>query len=109
MTMAAGIGALEDWSYSADNCNQIIETREYVKRELLLLGFELTDSVTNFVFARHKSISGEEFYNKMKDNGILIRHFSIDKIKDYNRITIGTPEQMKEFIRIAKAITEGNI
>ena len=109
MTMAAGIGALEDWNYSAENCKKIIETRELVKKELSRLGFEFTDSVTNFIFARHKSISGDDFYKRMKDNGILIRHFGNAKIADYNRITIGTPEQMKEFIRIAKDITEGKI
>ncbi|MBR6361413.1 MAG: aminotransferase class I/II-fold pyridoxal phosphate-dependent enzyme, partial [Clostridia bacterium] len=109
MTMAAGIGALWDWNYSAENCKKIIETRELVKKELSRLGFEFTDSVTNFIFARHKSISGDDFYKRMKDNGILIRHFGNAKIADYNRITIGTPEQMKEFIRIAKDITEGKI
>lgn len=109
MTMAAGIGAVEDWNYSKENCKRIIETRENLKDELRSLGFEFTDSVTNFIFAKHKSISGDDFYKRMKDNGILIRHFNIAKISNYNRITIGTPEQMKEFIRIAKEITEGNI
>lgn len=109
MTMAAGIGAVEDWNYSKENCKRIIETRENLKDELRYLGFEFTDSVTNFIFAKHKSISGDDFYKRMKDNGILIRHFNNAKISNYNRITIGTPEQMKEFIRIAKEITEGNI
>ena len=109
MTMAAGIGALEDWNYSEENCRKIIETRELVKKELSALGFDFTDSVTNFIFAKHNTISGEDFYSKMKENGILIRHFDKERIKDYNRITIGTPEQMKEFISVAKAITEGKI
>ncbi|MBR5111905.1 MAG: histidinol-phosphate transaminase [Clostridia bacterium] len=109
MTMAAGIGALEDWNYSEENCRKIIETREFVKKELSALGFEFTDSVTNFIFAKHNSISGEDFYSKMKENGILIRYFDKERIKDYNRITIGTLEQMKEFISVAKAITEGKI
>lgn len=109
MTMAAGIGALEDWNYSEENCRKIIETREFVKKELSALGFEFTDSVTNFIFAKHNSISGEDFYSKMKENGILIRYFDKERIKDYNRITIGTLEHMKEFISVAKAITEGKI
>ena len=109
MTMAAGIGAVEEWNYSNENCKKIIETRENLKDELRSLGFEFTDSVTNFIFAKHKSISGDDFYKRMKDNGILIRHFNNAKISNYNRITIGTPEQMKEFIRIAKEITEENI
>lgn len=109
MTMAAGIATVEDWNYCASNCKKIIETREKTKCELSALGFEFTDSVTNFIFAGHREIDGYEFYVKMKDNGILIRHFDIDKIKEYNRITVGTPGQMKEFIRVAKEITEGRI
>ena len=108
-TMAAGIGTLEDSAYTEENCKKIIETREKTKLEMEKLGFELTDSVTNFIFARHPEISGEEFYLKMKENGILIRHFSSERISDYNRITIGTPEQMDKFIEIARAITEGKI
>lgn len=108
-TMAAGIGTLEDSAYTEENCKKIIETREKTKLEMKKIGFELTDSVTNFIFARHPEISGEEFYLKMKENGILIRHFSSERISDYNRITIGTPEQMDKFIEIARAITEGKI
>ena len=34
---------------------------------------------------------------------MLIRHFDIERIKDYNRITVGTPEQMD---RLVEAINE---
>ena len=32
------------------------------------------------------------------EKGILIRHFTTERIKDYNRITIGTADQMENFI-----------
>lgn len=40
---------------------------------------------------------------KLKKRGILIRHFDTEKICDYNRITVGTMQQMKILI---KEITE---
>ncbi len=52
----------------------------------------------NFLFARHPEISGEELYLRLKEKGILIRHFSVERIRDYNRISIGTDEQMDAFL-----------
>jgi len=98
MTMAAGIGVLEDEEYTRANCKEIIKTREYTVRELEKLGFILTDSTTNFIFAKHPKVSGSEIYQKLRENGILVRHFDKKEICDYNRITIGTYEQMKTLV-----------
>jgi len=94
MTMAAGIGALEDKEYFENNCKYIIRTREYATVELTKLGFEVLPSGTNFVFAKHPNVSGLKIYQDLKGNGILVRHFTKERICEYNRITIGTKEQM---------------
>ena len=95
VTMAAGTACVENDEYNTDNCRRIIETREWTRKQLEDLGFEVTPSKTNFLFARHPAISGEDLYLKLKEQGILIRHFSVERIKDYNRITIGTREDME--------------
>ena len=61
-------------------------------------------SKANFVFAKSDKISGEELYKKLKENGILVRHFKNDRIKDYNRITIGTREQMEALVAAVEGI-----
>ena len=106
MSMALGIGILEDNYYTQQNCKSIIENREFTKNELKKLGFELTDSYANFVFAKHNKISGETLYKKLKQDGVLVRHFDRKEILDYNRITIGSIGQMKKLIEIAKKILE---
>ena len=103
MTAAAGYAAIKDNGYYMDNCKKIIENREYTARELSALGFSLTDSRTNFVFAKSDEISGEELYKKLRERGILVRHFSSPRICEFNRITIGTREQMEALI---SAVTE---
>ena len=108
MTMAAGLGILEDKQEVLNNCQQIIKNREYTENELKKLGFELTDSKTNFVFAKHPDINGKEVYLKLKQRGILVRHFDKEEISDYNRITIGTLEQMETLINTLKIILEEN-
>ena len=59
------------------------------------MGFCALNSQTNFVFARHGQISGETLYRRLKENGILVRWFDSDRIRDYVRITIGSSEQME--------------
>ncbi len=94
MTLAAGIGTLADREYTRACCDKIIETREYSKKMLDKLGFEFPDSKANFIFAKSKKKNGKEIYLELKKRGILVRHFDTELLCDYNRITIGTKEQM---------------
>ena len=107
MTMAAGVGVLEDEEYTKKNCKEIIKNREYTTNELEKLGFNVTDSTTNFVFASHPDIDGEKLYQALKERGILVRHFNNPRISQYNRITVGTREQMEKLIDAIKSILEG--
>lgn len=106
MTMAAGIGALEDDGYMKANCQKIMETREKTVAELKALGFTLTDSKANFIFAKHEKISGGDLYLELKKRNILVRYFDKDRLREYVRITIGTEEQMEALIKEIRAILE---
>ena len=61
----------------------------------------LLESALNNAYA---TFGGEELYKKLKDNGILVRHFSKARIKDYVRITVGTREQMEILLNVIKGI-----
>ena len=106
MTEAAGVAALEENDYYMNNCKTIMRNRAYTTEALRGLGFEVLDSTANFVFARSPRISGEELYLELKRRGILVRHFTKERIKDYNRITIGTAEQMQALILTVQNILE---
>ena len=107
LTSAAGVASLKLDEYNMKNCEMIMETRSRTERAMRELGFEMTTSQTNFLFARHPAISGEDLYLELKRRGILIRHFKKERIKDYNRITIGTPEQMETVVATIKQVLEG--
>ena len=104
LTMVAGIAAIRDNDYYIDNCGKIIDTREHTQKALRDMGFVTTDSKSNFIFAMHPDIGGEELYLSLKSRGILVRHFSTKKICEYNRITVGTREQMDTLISTIKDI-----
>lgn len=107
MTMAAGVGALEADGYFRVNCQKIMETREWTTKKLKELGFEVIPSMANFVFVRHSGIPGKNLYLALREKGILVRHFDDSKITNYNRITIGSREQMKALITALAEILEG--
>lgn len=105
MTMAAGVGALLDGEYFEKNCKEIIEVREYTAQKLQKMGFMLTESKANFIFAASKDISGKTLYLTLKEKGILVRHFDKERLTEYNRITVGTKEQMDTLLRAVEEIT----
>lgn len=104
MTMWAGIGQLEDEETTRKNCRTIAENRDYLTAELRKMSFDVTDSRTNFVFAKSDRISGADLYSALRERGILVRHFTAEKIAEYNRITVGTREQVDALIDAIKDI-----
>ena len=94
LTMKAGAAALAEQGYYDENCKKIMETRDYTTRELEKLGFSVLPSKTNFIFAKKPGLAGAALYQGLKERGVLVRYFDKDRIRDYNRITIGTREQM---------------
>lgn len=104
MTMAAGVGALEDCEYFSENCKKIIDIREWTERELSSLGFTYLDSKANFIFAKSDKIDGKSLYLALKEKGVLVRHFDAPRISDYNRITIGNAEEMQILVDKIKEI-----
>ena len=106
MTMAAGIGALCDKEYFEGNCAAIKATRAKTAAALKEMGFVMTDSSSNFIFAKHPKKSGLEIYLELKEMGVLIRHFETPLLKDYNRITIGSEAQMQGLLEALKTVLE---
>ena len=98
MTSAAGVAALQEDDYYAGNAAVIQENRAWTMGELRKLGFEVTDSMSNFLFARSDRINGDALYRSLKERGILVRHFDRPRISDYVRVTVGTRDQMEAFI-----------
>ena len=106
MTQALGLGVLLDEETTRKNCRTIMENRARTVEALRALGFTVLPSAANFIFARSDRISGGELYRRLRERAVLIRHFDKDRIRDYNRITIGTREQMDILLKNIREILE---
>ncbi|MBA4698219.1 MAG: histidinol-phosphate transaminase [Ruminococcus sp.] len=94
-SLVCGTEAVKDKAYFDEITAKIVETREWSKKELKKLGFEFPEAKANFIFATHPEHDAEELFQALKKEGIYVRHWSSERIKQYLRITIGTREEMK--------------
>ena len=106
LTMAAGLGQLADEEETRRNCRTVMENRAYTAAALTEMGFFVIPSSTNFVFASHPAIGGKELYLGLKQRGVLVRHFDTPRLAAYNRITIGSRDQMDALLTAIQSILE---
>lgn len=106
LTSLAGTLAMEEEAWFADCCEKIKATRQKTTDGLRALGFEVLPSLTNFVFAKPAGISGAACCAKLREKGILVRHFDNPRITDYLRITIGSDSEMETLLKKMKEILQ---
>lgn len=102
VAQTAAIASCKETWYYAQNAKKVAEERQSFTQFLRERGWFVIDSTTNFVFAKKDGLKGEDIYQAVKKEGILIRHFSTPGIDDFVRITIGTKEQMSMLKNIMK-------
>ena len=103
MAQAVGEAAARDKAYYEKMTGQTIKNREALCGGLKALGMEYLPSKSNFVLAKKAGVSGEELYSKLKEKGVLVRHFG-GRIADYIRITVGSKEEINTLIDCLKEI-----
>ncbi len=104
LSQICGAAAIKDEEYFKKTVAQIIATRERAKERLIELGFTLTDSKANFLFAKHNKRDAKEIFTKLKEKNIYVRWWDKPRISDYLRITVGTDEQMDALYSALKQI-----
>ena len=109
MTSAMGIGILKDREYTATNCRTIMENRDYTVKALKAMGFRVLPSSANFIFVSSDKIDGGEYYRKLKEKKILVRHFDKPRISSWCRVSIGRRDQMEAFLKATEEILKEKV
>ena len=109
MTSAMGIGILKDGEYTATNCRTIMENRDYTVKALEAMGFRVLPSSANFIFVSSDKIDGGEYYRKLKEKKILVRHFDKPRISSWCRVSIGRRDQMEAFLKATEEILKEKV
>jgi histidinol-phosphate aminotransferase len=101
----AGEATLDDLDYYRANFWKIIFTREKLSRELTKLGFRVLPSQTNFILVEPPKFSAKDWLQKLRGKKILVRWFSAPEVKNYLRITIGTPVEANALVKAIRSIS----
>ena len=97
-----GAEAVKDRDYFNQCIEKIIRTRTWAAEELRALGFEFNDPRANFIFATHPKYPARELFEALRKENIYVRYFSLPRIDNYLRITVGTDSEMETLIHFLK-------
>ncbi|HEX4265305.1 MAG TPA: histidinol-phosphate transaminase [Verrucomicrobiae bacterium] len=100
----AAMATLDDLPHYRANFRRIIATREELSRALTLLGFRVLPSQTNFILAKPPVNPAKDWLQKLREKKILVRWFNQPEVRDFLRITIGTPAEARALVRAVKSI-----
>ncbi len=98
LALAAGVAAIDDEDYFQQTSQKVIEQREYVTSSLEELGFDVLPSAANFVFVRHPDNDAAEISAGLRENKVIVRHFTKPGIEQFLRISIGTKEENQQLL-----------
>jgi len=101
----AAEATLDDLKYYRANFKKIVTTREWLSRELTKLGFRVLPSQTNFILAKPPLFPAKDWLQKLREQKILVRWFNAPEVKDYLRITIGTPAEAVALVKAVRKIS----
>jgi len=98
MAIVGAAAAFEDQAYFEQTCRKVIDSRETLVEQLVAKGFEVLPSAANFIFARHPQQDAAQLAARLREQGVIVRHFKQERIAQFLRITIGTPEMNQALI-----------
>lgn len=102
-SVAGALASLKDNSFQEYTRKNNRQNREYVFEELKKMGFNPIPSSTNFVLFPVQ-MPVKELIDKMLERSVGIRGYEIDG-KPYARVSIGTMDELKLFVKSLAAVT----
>jgi len=98
LAIAGAVASFEDDAYFQQMRSLVIDNREQLRQALTARGFASLPSSANFLFTRHPDFGGAELAARLRDRGVVVRHFNRERIHPFLRITVGTAEQQQRLL-----------
>ena len=92
------MACLKDKAYYQRIGREVEVQRRFIYSELKKLGFSYSETVTNFLLVDVKKDS-TQLANQLLKKGVIVRDMAFWGLKNYIRVTIGTPAENKQFLQ----------
>ncbi len=103
IAQAAALAALKDEAYYTRILKILKRERDGLCAGLERLGLAYSRGATNFIQVRWPG-SGTDAALRLMKKGVIVRDMSAWGLKDYIRVTVGTPAENKRFLRSLKEL-----
>jgi histidinol-phosphate aminotransferase len=103
LSLAAATAAIEDQEHLRGITAMICATRSRLADALRKLGFAVTDSRANFVWARHER-PVKPLYEELKRRRILVRYMNYPGYGDGLRISVGTDAEIDRLLDVLRTL-----
>ncbi|MDR5736795.1 histidinol-phosphate transaminase [Caballeronia sp. LZ016] len=107
LAQVAALASYEDRAWFDANCAKVMESRERLIARLASLGFESVPSAANFVFTKHPAHDAAALAAALKQREIFVRHFSLPRIDQHLRVSIGTDAECDALVAALAEILGG--
>ncbi|MBR4711629.1 MAG: histidinol-phosphate transaminase [Clostridia bacterium] len=94
LAQAAAQAAMLDTNYTETAVRRVVAARDTCRAALLAAGIDVLPSATNFLFVRAAETDAGPIQRALRDEGILVRHFTAPRLKPWLRVTVGTEADM---------------
>ncbi|MCY4655876.1 MAG: histidinol-phosphate transaminase [Gammaproteobacteria bacterium] len=91
----------EDHSYAQSTHEKVRSQRSQMENAIRQLGFRVPPSQANFLLVEHPEYRRlDQLVEIFKEHKILVRYFDTPRLNHAIRLTIGTPEQNQEVLKV---------
>ncbi|MHC5061828.1 MAG: histidinol-phosphate transaminase [Planctomycetota bacterium] len=103
VAIAIAAAAIRDQAHFESNVKKVMQGRTVLTKQLRQLGFEVSDSYTNFILAEPPVGSAVDLKNELARRSIYVRYFNTPRLRNKLRITIGTADKNARLVTIGTA------
>ncbi|MAH72505.1 MAG: histidinol-phosphate transaminase [Cellvibrionales bacterium TMED49] len=104
LQIAAAIASFKDEDYFQDSIKKIKKGRDALSKGLQVLGFAVTPSFGNFLLVAHADHGAFSIWKRLRQDGILVRHFDQYPISNHLRISVGNEVQNRALLEALREI-----
>lgn len=100
LAQECALAALRHLPIIEEHIQEICRVRDRFSEALTAIGYTVLPSNANFVFVRPPNQNGKQVYDYLYNHGVLVRHFSQERLQSFIRISIGTDDDMQRVIEL---------